>query len=284
MSEPTLVPRDALTGVRVGLSVSTSADLPTLGLTEQHCELVVAELTRSLLLAGATVVYGGRLKPEGYTRILLDEVQRYQEGSAAVEIVLAESEYQKLTTAELDLVAQRLYTLGRLRLITAEGHELRMRDRPATARSVHAPTTLTAMRQYVAEHTHARVVVGGQLDGYQGHEPGVIEEARLTAEHGGLVYAAAGYGGAAAAIAFSRSPHTPAWAPPEFPRCDTPERLAHSIHRLQDAERTRGPDGLSDADRAVLESSHRPADIAALVVRGLARAAREDLKPGEPGA
>ena len=70
MSEPTLISRDALSGQKVALSVSESADLSRLGLTEQHCRLVVAEVGRAIMLAGGTVVYGGHLNPGGYTEIL----------------------------------------------------------------------------------------------------------------------------------------------------------------------------------------------------------------------
>jgi hypothetical protein len=52
MSEPTLISRDALSGKKVALSVSESADLARLGLTEQHCRLVVAEVGRAIMLAG----------------------------------------------------------------------------------------------------------------------------------------------------------------------------------------------------------------------------------------
>ena len=71
MSEPTLISRDALSGKKVALSVSESADLARLGLTEQHCRLVVAEVGRAIMLAGGTVVYGGHLNPGGYTEILI---------------------------------------------------------------------------------------------------------------------------------------------------------------------------------------------------------------------
>ena len=87
MNEPTLTPRDALSGQKIALSVSESADLARLGLTELHCRLVVAEVAgvepgvieearltiqagRPLLAAGG---YGGaasavaqRLRPQDF--------------------------------------------------------------------------------------------------------------------------------------------------------------------------------------------------------------------------
>jgi hypothetical protein len=274
VTDPTLIPRNSLAGVRVGLSVSDSADLGALGLSIKHCEFVVAEITRGILLAGGTVVYGGRLEPEGYTRILLDEIQRFQEDTASIEIVLAESEFRKMEIAKLDRVAQRLGTLGRLRFVLANGDEVKLANISRTRPEQGVATALTAMRRFVAKETHARVIVGGKLAGYQGSEPGLIEEARLSLEAGGHVYAAGGYGGAAALIAKARSRDQFAWAPENFPRGYENEDVQAALNRLVRVDGGIDGDGLDAADRAVLNASHRPADIASTVVRGLSRSTR----------
>ena len=278
MNEPDLVPRNSLTGTRVCLSVSESADLARLGLTERHCRLVIAELTQALLLAGATVVYGGRLVPEGYTQILLDQVQRFQEENASLEIVLAETEFQKLDFAALDEAEQRMSTFGRLRFVLADGTEVPLSALPRTPRHVDPAEALSAMRSVIAATTSARVLVGGRLTGYQGSEPGLIEEARLSAEHGAILYPIAGYGGAAAAVAFTLASRVPEWVPPRFPaHADQPNvQKALSALRCANAPGKRPWNGLDDADAATLTRTHRPADIAALVVRGLARVKHAD--------
>ncbi|GAA4738065.1 hypothetical protein GCM10025783_05730 [Amnibacterium soli] len=276
MSEPTVVARDALAGTRVGFSVSESADLGRLGLTELHCQLVVAEVTRAVLLAGGTVVYGGRLKPEGYTQIMLEEAQRFQDGTASIEIVLAETEFQKLTVDELDAAQQRLGRLGRIRYILAEGREVPLSALPTTPRTVSPIDALTAMRRIVTQSTDARVLVGGKLRGYAGREPGLIEEARLSIEHGAVLYAVAGFGGAAAAVSLARASSRPAWMPSLFPDAADTEPVQNAMASLHASARAPKSawDGLDDADRELLERTHRPADIATLVVRGLANVGR----------
>jgi SLOG-like protein len=102
VTDPALVPLDAAAGVRAAISVSDSADLARLGLNKGLCELAVAELTRAILLAGGTVSYGGRLDPEGFTHILMDEVRRYADGRNALTICLAEAEHRKLTDDQID--------------------------------------------------------------------------------------------------------------------------------------------------------------------------------------
>lgn len=271
MNDPTLVPQDALARRRIALSVSESADLATLGLSERHCRLVVAEVTRAILLAGGTVVYGGRLEPEGYTRVLLDEIQRFKEGTASIEIVLAEPEFRNTSAEKLNAINQRLGTLGRLRLVDHRGVELSLRDKSRPADDFSAADAYTAMRRFVASVTSARIVVGGQLAGFEGSEPGVIEEARLSLEAGAELYIAGGYGGAAALLVTAVRGHTPGWMPQDFPRhaADPSVQSALDRFRMVNAMKA-GGNALSATDARVLEASHRPGDIATTVTRALA--------------
>jgi SLOG cluster2 len=122
MSGPMLVPRDALRGVNVGISVSDSADLARLGLAPQHCQMAVAELARAIMIAGGTVVYGGRLVPPGFTDILLDEVRRYREDRDALIICLAETEHRRLSDDELRDRERQLHSSAQIRCLDADGN------------------------------------------------------------------------------------------------------------------------------------------------------------------
>lgn len=270
MNEPILIPRDALAGRRVGLSVSESSDLATLGLSERHCRMVVAEMTRAILLAGGTVVYGGRLQPEGYTRVLLDEIQRFKEGTASIEIVLAEPEFRATSVEKLDETMQRLGAVGKLRFVDHKGAELSLRDRSRPVDDFDIADAYTAMRGFIAKNTDARVVVGGQLTGYKGHEPGIIEEARLSLEAGAELYIAGGYGGAAALLAIAMSSSTPAWIPQNFPRHAEDPGVQLALDRFRAVSETTNAVVLPESDARILEASHRPADIATTIARALA--------------
>jgi SLOG cluster2 len=272
MSDPTVVGRDALAGARVALSVSVSADLARLGLSEKHCELVVAEVVRSIILAGGTVVYGGRLKPEGYTRILLEEAGRYHDRRVAVELCIAESEYRKLSADELERIDQRLGVAGRLVLVAASGDVVSLMDSLNGDADVDPARGLTSMRTLISQSTDARVVVGGKLVGFAGVEPGLIEEARVSASLGKPVYLAGGYGGAGAALAkVLHADDFVGWAPSDFPVNGDDPTVVEALQKFEAEHRAHQVDLGFDADaRRQLASSHRPADIATLVVRGLA--------------
>lgn len=274
MSDPTLVPAGALTGLDIGISVSDSADLGRLGLTQQHCELAVAELARAVLLAGGNLTYGGRIVPEGFTQILVDEVRRYADGRRALSICLAETEHRKLTDEQLDSIDRRLGTAAALVCLDSQGNELALRSRPPAATTVNPSQALTALRRYITARTDARVVVGGQMRGHQGAMPGVLEEALLSLQDRRPLYVAAGFGGAAAAVARVLGRDVPDWAPPDFP--SGADAASVALRHLTDvaAEAVVVEDGLEDAERRQLAVTHRPGDIAALVVVGLARVQR----------
>lgn len=276
MSEPTLISRDALSGQRVALSVSESADLARLGLTEKHCRLVVAEVGRAIMLAGGTVVYGGHLDPGGYTEILVEEAQRFSGGRPALEITLAESEYRKLTSDDLIAADRVLGDIGRLTLVSEAREVVPISGALDGSWSQNASGALTAMREYVAGETTARLIVGGRLSGYAGVEPGVIEEARLTIQSGRLLLVAGGYGGASAAVARHLFPRPfDGWAPGAYPAHTQDADVAAALDVLRDAYLRAVLDSRLDEELLqLLTISHRPADIASATVRLLTEAAK----------
>lgn len=275
MSEPTLIARDALSGQKVALSVSESADLARLGLTEQHCRLVVAEVGRAIMLAGGTVVYGGHLNPGGYTEILIEEAQRFSGGRSTLEITLAESEYRKLTADELMAADRNLGDVGRLTLVSDSRNTVPISRALEGSWAQDSSQALTAMREYVARETTARLIVGGRLAGYLGAEPGVIEEARLTVQAGRLLLVAGGYGGAAAAVAQHLYPHSfDGWAPVGYPAHAQDVQVAAALDALRDVYESAALDSRFDEELLrLLTISHRPADIARATVRLLSGAA-----------
>lgn len=264
--DPDVVALGALDGAKVALSASESADLGRLGLTEYHCRLVVAEVGRAIMLAGGVVVYGGDLREDGYTQILIDQAQRFSRRAFALELVLPESVYREVDVSQLEELNRELGEAGRLTLVSAAGQVVR-RGEVSPGFTGDVAGSLSAVRSYVATNTTSRVVVGGRLEGYAGAEPGIVEEARLTVEAGRPLLAAAGFGGASAAIAFQMTPETTdGWVPgPDFPR--GAEGAAVAVERFRAAFEASGVNATHS-----LGATHRPGDIATSVVTILADA------------
>lgn len=269
-----LVARDALRGVVVGISVSDSADLLRLGLTQRHCEMAVAELARAIFLAGGTLVYGGRLIPRGgFTDILLDELRQYREDRDALVLCVPESEHRRLNNDELQRVAQELSSSVDLVCLDSDGEPVSITDRKDMSTPPDAARALSAMRRHITDRSDARVLVGGKLTGFQGDLPGVVEEAILCFEAARPLYVAGGFGGAASAVANVLGYSSPSWFPADFPAGGAANE--ESLARVADVAARKPPvgDGLTQIQRQQLAVTHRPGDIASLVVSGLGRRA-----------
>ncbi len=281
MIDPELVPRDALDGVNLGVSVSTSADLARVGLTSKHAEIAIGEIARALLVAGGVLTYGGRIKPSGFTQLLMSEVRRYGQ-NGALTVCLALPEHRRLDLNDIDEIDRSLGTVGVLVCLDDRGEQINpahidrgpegedIQDAALNARSY------SGLRNYMARNTDARVILGGQLGAVKGAMPGVIEECILSLEASQPIYVAGGFGGAAAAIAKALDLDDLGWAPADFPAFDGDDgTVTSSLALLRDTATNTGwpgtGNGLTTEETRQLASSHRPGEVASLVAIGLAR-------------
>jgi hypothetical protein len=279
MIDPSLVPNAALAGVDVGISVSDSADLSRLGLEPRHAELAIGEIARAVLIAGGRLTYGGRIRPSGFTQQLMHEVRRFGEGRQSLTICLALPEHRKLSLTELGDIDRQLGTWGRLVFLDEAGQPIDPREGRDDAgddelRIPIRTNSYTGLRRYIARQTRAQVVVGGQLSNFRGAMPGIIEETIEAIQAGNPVYFAGGFGGAAAAAAKALAVDSFEWMPTDLPTTDEVDKVEASLRTLKEAAEARdwsGVDnGLDETQRRQLAASHRPGEIASLVVLGLA--------------
>jgi hypothetical protein len=271
MDDPQLVPVNALAGTTVGISVSDSADLARLGLSPEHCELAIAELARAIFIAGGTIVYGGRLVPAGFTDTLLTELRSYRQDREALILCVPETEHQRLSKSELLRRQAELQSNAELICLDSSGEPIDIRHRPKTRGNLDPATALTAMRRHITDRCDARIIIGGRLTNYQGVSPGILEEALMSLHTAQPLYIAGGFGGAAAALATALQRADASSAPNDYP-----EGAAQHVDKIGEIARAeksagRADDGLSNYQRAQLAWSHRPGDIASIVVNGLSR-------------
>lgn len=268
--DPQMVPRDALSGHRVAVSVSESADLHRLGLSDLHLQLTIAELSRAIVIAGGVVVYGGAIE-QGFTKIVLEETERYGSVTGAFEHVVPYTEHAGRSAEELSAYSASLGVKSTVHFLDADGAPRTAREVRAADDESGAPdseTALSAMRTHTTAMSSARVVVGGKVSGFAGSMPGVAEEASATLRDDKPLYVAGGFGGAATLVGSIVTPHLYEWLPPGLPDDLTDEvrEVVESVLNLP-----LGTDGLTDEERALLAATHRPSDIATLVVLGLSR-------------
>lgn len=275
--DPDLIPRDALNGVTVGLSVSDSSDLARLGLDARHAELAIGEITRAILLAGGSIAYGGRLRPSGFTQQLMNEVRRFGAARHSVTFYLAFPEHRSMSRDELGEVDRGLGTWGRLVTLDHLGSPMSWTDAQVESEPLadeDQAVAYSGLRRHMADNVNSRILVGGQLRGFRGAMPGVLEEAILAVERDQPVYMSGGFGGATAAGARRLGAGSFEWLPPGVPEGEDDETVRTALDRLgaaaDEGNWQTSSDALSSERRALLSASHRPGEIASLCVVGLA--------------
>ena len=288
-----LLPTRALDGQRIGISVSDSADLARLGLTEAHFQLALRDLTRTALIGGATLAYGGHLVPGGYTHFLVGELGQYartaplgrRKNEVPLLICLSNQEHRHCSRSALEQIDADLGVYGELRCIDLNGAVVQSpmvgRDDAGepypTDRGVLADG-LTALRRYMTANTAGRMLLGGKRHGYMGSMPGVLEEAAMALEAGQPLYLASGYGGAVLDVACAVDAQLATFCPRHVsdPTLDaaTLAGLAQVRAIVGNSGWSRLNNGLTPEENLRLAATHRPAEIATLVALGLGRIAQ----------
>lgn len=274
MGDLNLRPSNALDGLRLGISVSASADLPMLGLHPRHAQLALAEIARSVLLLSGRLVYGGRIKPPGYTQFLLSELERYGDHPDSLTLCLAAPEHETLTVKELKGLNNKLQTRGRVVCLSPSGLPMEIGSiSELPEKQPSNSSSYSAMRQYLCENTDAQVILGGKLEQFQGSMPGVIEEAINSIKAEQPLYIVGGFGGAAALVAKTLEIDSFDWAPSNYPIRPEDNRIEESLHQLRSAvnqsEASIRCCGLDDLDLRRLSTTHRPKEIASIIANGL---------------
>ena len=278
MPESRLLPAAALEGRRLALSVSDSADLLRLGLTDAHLHMAVGEIARAVLVGGGSLAYGGHLEAGGFTSFLLGEIGRYGSASrGSLKVYLAWSEHRRMGLEDLDAAERALGLAGEMICLDPDGkpmdYDVARGSAPEPVADLDAARRgLVAMRRTMSAETDARVLVGGRRQGFQSDWPGLVQETVFAIEAGKPVYLAGGFGGVTADMTMSLGFAAADWFPrPD--RADDDPRVTKGLQALTAAIAGHGlPDnGLTAEENAILAVTYRPSEVAALVALGLGR-------------
>lgn len=197
-----------LEGKSVAISISESPDSSTLGIGKAMFEDLSVELARHLLISGAHLVYGGDLRPGGFTELFKDLAYQY-------------GIYEKDKTLKnyfTNYLAWPIY-IGMSPSTQAEYKSCRVLCQKSTIpdtipTDLHGqmvpPSTvenlyywaesLKAMRLEMESHIDARIILGGRVTGFKGYMPGLYEEAVNAAKANHPLFLLGGFGGASARL------------------------------------------------------------------------------------
>lgn len=197
-----------LEGKNVAISISESPDSSSLGIGKAMFEDLSVELARHLLVSGAHLVYGGDLRPGGFTELFKDLAYQYG---------IYEND-KTLKNYFTNYLAWPIY-IGMTPATQAEYKSCRVHCQkaaipdtiPVALRDLMVPPTtvenmyywaesLRAMRQEMESHIDTRIILGGRITGFKGYMPGLYEEATYAAKANHPLFLLGGFGGASARL------------------------------------------------------------------------------------
>ncbi|SNY78322.1 hypothetical protein, partial [Stenotrophomonas sp. CC120223-11] len=197
--------RDSFSKERVGISIS---DVPGEGFSDHHIHpdhlvRLAQDLARHLLARSKTLLYGGDLRPGGFTEFILDEARilkdRLGETEPHVENHLAWPLY--VSDPEMTAWIARYHQV--MKTVECEIPDDVADDLdkgyflpPNTPRNSFIwSRCLTEMREKSITSSTARICAGGKLTGYNGKMPGVLEEIVFTINAQKPIFLLGAFGG-----------------------------------------------------------------------------------------
>jgi hypothetical protein len=259
--------RDVFSSVRIGISIS---NVLVEGFVDHHIHAdhlirLAQDLARHLLARSATLLYGGDLRPGGFTEFILDEArilkERLGDAKPHVENHLAWPLYvsepkmtawraryhQVMKTFEHDIPSDVEDDLDKMAFLP-----------PNTPQNSYIwSRSLTEMREKSISTSTARICAGGKLRGYKGKMPGVLEEIILALTEQKPIFLLGGFGGVVGDVCKL------------LLTSDVPETLTENwqishnegYSDLQELARSHGHDSNYDAITAFI-GSHRVSELA----------------------
>lgn len=146
------------------------------------------DIARHLLARSATLIYGGDLRPGGFTEFVLDEAAILKERIGGTLPKVENHLAWPLYVSEPEIVAWRAKYSDVMKTVE---HEIPIDVVSGLAQDVFLPPVtpenvyvwsrcLTAMRERSIASSTVRICSGGKLSGYKGKMPGVLEEIVLA--------------------------------------------------------------------------------------------------------
>lgn len=202
--------KDCLVQQRIGISISEiQADGFSVNhMHSDHLIRLAQDLARHLLARSATLIYGGDLRPDGFTEFILDEAAILKErlhGSqpkvenhlawplyvSAPEIVSWRAKYSEVMKTVQHKIPDD---------IVADVTESIFLPPNSTQNCYIWSRCLTEMRQQSIESSTIRICAGGKLWGYKGKMPGVLEEIVLAIDLQKPVFLLGAFGGVVGSV------------------------------------------------------------------------------------
>lgn len=182
--------KDCFAKERIGISIS---DVHGDGFSSNHIHpdhliRLAQDLARHLLARSATLIYGGDLRPDGFTEFILDEAAILKERIGGELPKIENHLAWPLYVSEPEIVSWRARYSQVMKTVE---HKISSDVTAGISSDVFLPPNtpnnsyiwsrcLTEMREQSIASSTIRICAGGKLFGYKGKMPGVLEEIVLA--------------------------------------------------------------------------------------------------------
>ncbi len=197
--------KDCFAKERIGISIS---DVHEDGFSRNHIHpdhliRLTQDLARHLLARSATLIYGGDLRPDGFTEFILEEAAILKERICGEFPMIENHLAWPLHVSEPAIVSWRArYS----QLMKTVAHKMPDDIRSGIAPDVFLPPNtphnsyiwsrcLTEMREQSIGSSTIRICAGGRLLGYKGKMPGILEEIVLSINFNKPLFLLGAFGG-----------------------------------------------------------------------------------------
>lgn len=205
-----LAEQDCLHQQQIGISISDvqGDNFSSNHIHPDHLIRLTQDIARHLLARSATLIYGGDLRPSGFTEFVLDEASILKE-RIGCELPKVENHLAwPLYVSDPEIVAWRAKYSEVMKTVE---HEIPSDVANGLAQDVFLPPTtpenayvwsrcLTEMREKSIASSTVRICAGGKLSGYKGKMPGVFEEIALAFNSQKPIFLLGAFGGVVGSV------------------------------------------------------------------------------------
>ena len=200
MYTPLSFSKSNISGKRFGISISDSPeeDMARLGQDKSHLKCLAKSLAQKIIRNDALLMYGGDLRPSGFTQFLFEEAKIANSHFPKSTRILIENyvswPVQQFQKPELNSwVAEHR---GVCNFIKCELPSDISESSEGTEISGYVwGRCLSDMRKRMVDASDVRICAGGKIIGFNGCMPGILEEVLLAVEQNKPVFLLGGFGG-----------------------------------------------------------------------------------------
>lgn len=198
---------------KIGLSISDPAEeeLVFIGHNKKHLTQLAQDFARHFIAHNVTLIYGGDLRPDGFTEFIFEEAQAIKcrlqlNEKTNIKNYISWPIYNNDTEAIKNWKAKYLFTAEMLEQQPSEDvNDLIPRKDfflpPVNPQNLFVwSRCLTDMREKMIKDCDIRICAGGRHSGYKGIMPGVLEEIIIAINQECPVFLLGGFGGVSSSV------------------------------------------------------------------------------------